>query len=210
MERLLEMLGVLAVMYAAYALSVKNWNYTSEAVREKRRAELKKQGLTNTFYFINARTQLVLTLISGGTFTLYWMFQQWRAVLRGFKRADGTPLTGGPFLRTLGTPFTFFSLAGIINRTCEYMRKPTAWPAGLWALIGLGGLACLLLPDARPLKLAGYFVLCAVPAVYQRRLNALPKNPVSAVPKLAEIAFTLLGIICVLAITLQLRRTLGK
>ena len=70
MERLLEMLGVLAVMYAAYALSVKNWNYTSESAREKRKTELKQQGLTNTFYFINARTQLVLTLASGGTFTL--------------------------------------------------------------------------------------------------------------------------------------------
>lgn len=207
MERLLEMLGVLAAMYAAYALSVKNWNYTSEAARAKRKAELKKLGLANTFYFINARTQLVLTLISGGTFTLYWMFQQWRAVLHGFKRSDATPLSGGPFLRTLGGMFTFFSLAGIINRTCEYMHKPAAWPAGVWGVIGLGGLVCACLAGTWQLKAAGYFFFCAVPAVYQRRLNALPKNPLSAMPKPAEITAALLGTVCALGIFYLLGRT---
>lgn len=210
MERLLEMLGVLAVMYAAYALSVKNWNYASEAAREKRKAELKKRGLTNTFYFINARTQLVLTLISGGAFTLYWLYQQWRAVLRGFKRTDGRPLFGGPLLRTLGGLFTFFSLAGIINRTCEYMRQPAAWPAGVWGPAGLIGLGCIFLPAAWPVKVAGYFVFCAVPAVYQRRLNALPKNPVPAAPKMAEIAAAAAGAVCVLGLVFVLRALLAK
>lgn len=205
MERLLEMLGVLAVMYAVYALSVKNWNYTSESVREKRKAELKKQGLTNTFYFINARTQLVLTLISGGTFTLYWMYQQWRAVQRGFKRTDGKTLAGGPLLRTLSAVVTFFSLAGIINRTCEYMHQPTAWPAGLWGLVGIGGLVSIVLPIQWPVKLLGYFLFCAVPAIYQRRLNALPKNPISAAPKLAELAAAAVGLIGVLGVALLLR-----
>lgn len=200
MERLLEMLGVLAVMYVLYALSVKNWDYTSEAAREKRKAELKKRGLTNTFYFINARTQLILTLASGGTFTLYWLYQQWRAVLRGFKRADGRPLKGGPLLRTLGGAFTFFSLAQIINRTCEYMRSPSAWHAGWWGLVWLGGLACALLSDGWPVKAAGYFMFCAVPAVYQRRLNALPKNPVPAAPKTAEIIAAAVGMACVLGL----------
>lgn len=210
MERLLEMLGVLAVMYVAYALSVKNWNYTSEAAREKRKAELKKQGLTNTFYFINTRTQLVLTLISGGTFSLYWTYQQWRAVLRGFKRADGKPLSGGPLVRTVGSVFTFFSLAGIINRTCEYMHQPTAWPAGLWGLVGLGGLVSVFLPIAWPVKLMGYFFFCAVPAIYQRRLNALPKTPVPAAPKMAELAATALGIVCVLGVMCLWRQLLTK
>lgn len=205
MERLLEMLGVLAVMYAAYALSVKNWDYTSEATREKRKAELKKRGLANTFYFINARTQLVLTLASGGTFTLYWLYQQWRAVLRGFRRADGTPLTGGPFLRTLGGAFTFFSLVSIINRTCEYMRRPTAWPAGLWGLVWLSGLVCVFLPAGWTVKTIGYFFFCAAPAVYQRRLNALPKTPVPASPKIAELAAAAAGLILVLAAVMACR-----
>lgn len=188
MERLLEMLGVLAFMYAAYALSVKNWNYASEAAREKRKAELKERGLTNTFYFIHARTLFALTLASGGLFTLYWMLQQWSAVLRGFRRTDGMPLKGGAFVRTLLAPFTFFTLAGIINRTCEYMRTRTAWPPALWGIVWLGGLACMFLASGNTAKAAGYILFCTVPAVYQRRLNALPKNPVPAAPKIKEIA----------------------
>lgn len=210
MERLLEMLGVLAVMYAAYALSIKNWNYTSEAAREKRKAELKKLGLTNTFYFINARTLLVLTLVSGGMFTFYWIYQQWRAVLRGFKRTDGVPLKGGPFLRTLGGAFTFFTLANLINRTCEYMRQPTAWPAGLWGLVWLTGLAGVFLPTEGTVKALGYLCFCAVPAIYQRRLNALPKTPVPAAPKLAELAATAAGLLCLLGIIMFLRMTFAK
>lgn len=210
MERLLEMLGVLAVMYAAYALSVKNWDYTSEAAREKRKAELKRQGLANTFYFINARTQLVLTLASGGTFTLYWLYQQWRAVLRGFKRTDGIPLTGGPLLRTLGGACTFFTLAGIINRTCEYMRRPAAWPAGLWGLVWLAGLVCVFLPAGWTVKALGYFFFCAAPAVYQRRLNALPKTPVPAAPKIAELAATAAGLVGLLGLIVLARILLAK
>lgn len=210
MERLLEMLGVLAVMYAGYALSVKNWDYTSEAAREKRKAELKKRGLANTFYFINARTQLVLTLASGGTFTLYWLYQQWRAVLRGFKRADGIPLKGGPFLRTLAGAFTFFSLASLINRTCEYMRHPTAWPAGLWGLVWLAGLACVFLPAGWTVKALGYFFFCAAPAVYQRRLNALPKTPVPASPKIAELAAAAAGLVGLLGLLVLARVVFAK
>ncbi len=125
MERLLEMLGV---MYAAYALSVKNWNYTSEAAREKRKTELKKEGLTNTFYFIHARTLFVLTVVSGGAFTLYWLLQQWHAVLRGFRRADGTSLKGKPFVRTLGGAFTFL---GFLPRKAGKAAKMISAAYGL-------------------------------------------------------------------------------
>lgn len=205
MERLFEMLCALAVMYAVYALSVKNWNYTSESAREKRKTELKQQGLTNTFYFINARTQLILTLLSGGTFTFYWMYQQWRAVLHGFRRLDGQPLKGGPLVRAAGGFITFFSLAGIINRTCEYMRAPAAWPAGLWGTLWLGGLVILFVPADWGFKAAGYFFFCAAPAVYQRRVNALPKNPVQGTPKLIELAAAGGGLILVLAAVMACR-----
>ncbi len=200
MERLLEMLGVLAVMYAAYALSVKNWNYTSEAAREKRKTELKKEGLTNTFYFIHARTLFVLTVVSGGAFTLYWLLQQWHAVLRGFRRADGTSLKGKPFVRTLSGAFTFFTLANLINRTCEYMHARTAWPPALWGIVWLGGLFFVFAPVSWATKAAGYLVFCAVPSVYQNRLNALPKTPVPASPKLPELLAAASGLAAVLTV----------
>lgn len=208
MERLLEMLGVLAVMYVAYALSVKNWDYTSEAAREKRKAELKKEGLTNTFYFIHARTLFGLNVASGGAFTLYWMLQQWHAVLHGFRRADGTSLKGKSFVRTLGGAFTFFTLANLINRTCEYMHARTAWPPALWGVVWLGGLICVFAPVSWATKAAGYLVFCAVPSVYQNRLNALPKTPVSASPKLSEVLAAAAGLVAVLAVA-AIYRTAG-
>ncbi len=134
------------------------------------------------------------------------MFQQWRAVLRGFRRLDGRPLKGGALVRTIGGFVTFFSLAGIINRTCEYMRAQTAWPAGLWGTLWLGGLTCVFLPVSWQAKAAGYLLFCAAPAVYQRRVNALPKNPVPAAPKLAEAATAALGLVCVLAAVMIVTR----
>ena len=101
MERLLGMLGVLAVAYAAYALSFKKWDYTSEAKRLERRKVLKAKGMSDTFYFIHARTLFVLNALSGGLFVFYWLYRQWQAVLYGFKRQDGTKLAGSALLRTV-------------------------------------------------------------------------------------------------------------
>ena len=203
MQRLLEMLLALAILYAVYALGMKKWNYTSQADREKRKTELKKLGLSNTFYFIHEYTFLVLNLASGGLFSFYWIYKQWQAVLQGFKRLEGGPLKHGAFVRTLGGGFTFFTLAALINRTCEYMRKKTAWPAGLWGTLWLGGLVLVFCPVGTSYRLTGYALFCLAPTVYQNRLNALPKEPISPAPKTAEIvacATGLIGTLCLLVL----------
>lgn len=205
MERLIEMLGTLALLYAGYALSVKKWDYSSEAQREKRQTELKRLGLANTFYFINARTQFLLTLLSGGLFSFYWMYQQWKAVLHGFKRSDGKPLKGGALVRAAGGFYFFFRLAGIINRTCEYMRHKTALPAGVWGCLWLAGLICALAPLAPSARIAGYLIFCAAPAAYQRRLNVLVKNPLPGKPKMTELIAAALGLLCTLAAAAVIR-----
>ena len=129
MEQFLQMAGVLAALYIAYALTLKKWDYASEAKRTERRTQLKELGLSNTFYFIHAGTLLILNAVSGGLFVLYWLFRQWKAVLTGFRRLSGQPLSGGTFMRTLGGAVTFFELNALICRTCEYMRKKIALSA---------------------------------------------------------------------------------
>ena len=205
MQRLLEMLLALAILYAVYALGMKKWNYTSQADREKRKTELKKLGLSNTFYFIHEYTFLVLNLASGGLFSFYWIYKQWQAVLQGFKRLEGGPLKHGAFVRTLGGGFTFFTLAALINRTCEYMRKKTAWPAGLWGTLWLGGLMLVFCPFGTFYRLTGYALFCLAPVVYQNRLNALPKGPVSPAPKTAEIVACAAGLLVALALAVLIR-----
>ena len=66
MEQFLQMAGVLAALYIAYALTLKKWDYASEAKRTERRTQLKELGLSNTFYFIHAGTLLILNAVSGG------------------------------------------------------------------------------------------------------------------------------------------------
>ena len=99
MEQFLQMAGVLAALYIAYALTLKKWDYASEAKRTERRTQLKELGLSNTFYFIHAGTLLILNAVSGGLFVLYWLFRQWKAALTGFRRLSGQPLSGGAFFR---------------------------------------------------------------------------------------------------------------
>ena len=50
MERLLEMVGVLSMLYVAYALTLGKWNYDSPTTREKRKEELKKPYIKALFY----------------------------------------------------------------------------------------------------------------------------------------------------------------
>lgn len=205
MERLIEMVCVLAVLYAGYALGMKRWNYTSQADREKRRTQLKTLGLSNTFYFIHAGTLFFLILCSGGTFVFYWIYQQWKAILQGFKRLDGTPLPKGPFIRTLGCFVTFYSLGSIINRTCEYMRKPVSWSPVWWGTLWLGGLFTLLLCDDISLRLFGAFLFCLAPTIYQRRLNLLPKKPLPITPKPKELIAAAFGLTLFLGLCITVR-----
>ncbi len=195
MERLVEMLVIIGLLYAGYALTLQKWTYFTQADWEKRKTALKTQGLANTFYFINARTQFLLTLVSGGLFTFYWLYKQWSSVLQGFRRLEGGPLRFGPFLRTLGGCFTFFSLGGIINRTCEYMHKKPALPAAIWGLLWLGGLAAVFAPLPVGWRITGYLFFCAAPAAFQRRLNVLPKTAPSAWPKITELLVAIAGFI---------------
>lgn len=206
MERLIEMLAVLALIYAGYALGIKRWSYAaSQADREKRRTELKAQGLSNTFYFIHAGTLFFLILLSGGTFTFYWLYQQWKAVLHGFKRSDGTTLKYGPLVRTLAGAITFFSLGNIINRTCEYMHKTPAWPAAWWGFWWICGLVLLFCPVGILGRILGALLFCAAPVAFQHRLNALPKTQIPVYPKPKEWLATAFGLTIVVSLFLCLR-----
>ena len=206
MERLIEMLVIIGVLYAGYALTLQKWTYVTQADWEKRKTFLKTRGLTNTFYFIHARTLFLLTLLSGGLFNFFWLYKQWKSVLQGFRRLEGGPLRFGPFLRALGGLFTFFSLGGIINRTCEYMHKKPALPATLWGLMWLGGIALIFLPIPTGWRITGYILWCGVPAVFQRRLNVLPKVTPSAWPKITELLVASVGFAICAAVLFILRQ----
>ena len=122
------------------------------------------------------------------------MFQQWKVIVHGFKRSDGQTLKYGPLVRTLASAVTFFPLAGIINRTCEYMRRPPAWPAAWWGSLWLGGLIMAFLPQGPLVRGIGIFLFCLAPAALQHRLNALPKTRLSAKPKPKEFVAAALGL----------------
>ena len=205
MERLLQMLGVLAALYAAYALSIKKWDYETEAQRTARRTFLKSKGLSNTFYFIHAGTLFLLNLLSGGLFAFYWLYRQWQAVLHGFRRLSAKPLKHGPFLRAVGGFGTFFSLNAIICRTCEYMHHKAPLPPWVWGTAWLAGLAGTLAGPDVTTRAAGYLVFCAAPALLQRRLNALPKETIPPQPKPAEIAAAALALLLALGLLVAWR-----
>lgn len=205
MQRFLEMLTVVGVLYIAYKLTLSQWNYSTEADRKKRKNLLKKKGLSNRFYFMGARTLWLLNICSGGLFCFYWFYKQWQMIFTGFKRLDGRPLSASPFWRALGGFFTFFSLGGIINRTCEYLRKRPALPAALWGLMWWGGLVATFLPTELWVRICGYLLFCAAPAAFQNRLNALLEEPLPLKPKPAEIVATTVGLLVTLTAVLLVR-----
>ena len=202
------MVGVLVALYIAYRISLGKWDYTSPQKRQERKTELKTAGLSSRFYFMHAWTQRVLTLLSGGLFTFYWLYKQWQQVLSGFKRLDGTPLQGGAFRRAVGGIWSFFSLAELVNRTAEYMRKPTSWPAALWGTLWLGGLVLVFCPVHYGWRILGYLLWCLTPSVYQRRINSLTSEHISAFPRTIEILVTLCGAACALGIVTLVRALL--
>ncbi|MBO7190672.1 MAG: hypothetical protein J6V32_00980 [Elusimicrobiaceae bacterium] len=210
MERLLEIIGIVVGMYVIYALTMGKWNYTSQAQREHRKTELKEAGLSVRFYFMHPRTQFVLTLASGGIFTLYWLYKQWSRVLRGFKRLDGTPLSGSAWGRALGGWWSFFALGNLINRTCEYMQKETSWPSWLWGSVWLSGLGLVFVPVEMEYRLAGFVIFCFVPTVLQRRINTLTAEHIPAFPRAVEIVVMLLGAVCVVGCVMAWHQFLGR
>ncbi|GEM_PF-2512592 len=209
MKQLFEMIAVLVGMYVVYALTMGKWNYTSQARQEQRKTQLKEAGLSVRFYFMHPRTQFLLTLASGGVFTLYWLYKQWSQILRGFKRLDGTPLPGTAWGRALGGWWSFFALANLINRTCEYMQKETSWPSWLWGPVWLGGLGLVFIPVEISYRVAGFIIFCLVPVIFQRRLNTLTSEHISAFPRTVEIIVTLLGAACVTGAVMVWRKFLG-
>ena len=210
MEQLVEMIAVLVVMYVVYALTMGKWNYTSAALREQRKNELKEAGVSVRFYFTHPLTQFLLTVASGGIFTLYWLYKQWSQILRGFKRLDGTPLPGTAFGRMLNGYWNFLVLGNLLNRTCEYMGKETSWPSWLWGTAWLGGLVLVFVPVAGLYRTAGFLFFCFVPCVFQRRINTLTSEHISAFPRAVEIIVTLLGVVCVAGAVVAWRKFVGN
>ncbi len=193
MERLLEMLGAIAAVYIVYKLGMGKWDYTSPHKRNQRKTELKEEGLSTRFYFMQPRTQWVMTAVSGGLFTFYWVYAQWKQIASGFKRLDGSSLEGGAFRRAVGSVWSMFALMNIINRTCEYMHKRMSWPSWLWGTLWLAGLVVIFCPVPVWVRVLGYIVWCSVPVIFQRRLNTLTHKHISAWPRAVEIIFMLLG-----------------
>lgn len=198
MTDLLQLAAVLVVLYALYAATLKKWNYTTEDQRIKRRVVLKQRGMSSTFYFIHNKTLLFLNLFSGGVFTLFWLFKQWKAICFGFRRLDNTPLKFGPFLRTLFGFISFFQLVALVNRTCEYTRRPIALPPFIWGTVWLCSLIGIFWTNGWN-KLIPYLLWCYVPCAVQDKINGLTSKALSPKPKMSEATAAVFGLACVAA-----------
>lgn len=172
MERWMDFVLVFGGLYAIYFFTLRRWDYTSEAKRKADKEELKRKGLSNAYYFSGAGKLFAYLFITGGVYVLYWFYKQWKAIAKGYLNSAKTPLKGWPVIRAFFGFVTFYQLAGIINRTCKYMRKPPAGAAWfsctLW-LVSLAG--AVVLPSWY--KLAALAVFCAIVARFQARVNAL-------------------------------------
>lgn len=200
MQRLFEIILVCTVMYVVYALTVKNWDYHSEAKRKELRLRFKELGMSNVFFFTGTLKLFVLNVLSGGFFVFYWLYMQWKAVLSGFQRLNRKPLQYGPALRTVFFFISVYQLGGIINRTCIYMRKTPNLPAWFWGTVWIVSLIGVFAFPALWAQAAAYLLFCAVPALMQRRLNALPESAIPNTPKPAEIIAAACGLVFTLAL----------
>ena len=97
MERLWSILIGIAILYAAYALGMKRWDYDSPAKREELKTRIKERGLSTRFYFISAGRLLGLNILCGGLFVFYWSYKQWQAVYAGYKSTSGHMPKRRPF-----------------------------------------------------------------------------------------------------------------
>lgn len=177
MERLWSILIGIAILYAAYALGMKRWDYDSPAKREELKTRIKERGLSTRFYFISAGRLLGLNILCGGLFVFYWSYKQWQAVYAGYKSTSGHMPKGGPFLRAVFTFITFYQFNAILNRTCQYMRKKPALSPVIWGTLLWAGLAAAFIP-ALPVfwRILGGVMFIFAPYALQRRVNALPKE----------------------------------
>lgn len=206
MEKLTPILAGITLLYLVYVLGMRKWDYTSAAKRQEQKLQLQKKGLSVRYYFTSPGTLLFFTLISGGLFTFYWLYKQWQAIRAGYKNAAHTPLKYPPFVRTLLSPVFFFSLIGIINRTCLYLRKPAAWPAWFWGTLWLAGGFAVCLPLPVYFRITGVLVFSLPPYVLQKHINSLPKQLPATKVKLPEIVGLLVCWLCWAGIFLWLRQ----
>lgn len=210
MEKIWQIIIGLAVFYAAYALSLKKWDYDSAAKREEAKLRLKRAGLSVRYYFIPANRLLVLNALSGGFFFWYWSYKQWQAVTAGYKNAAGGALKYGPLARAVFSFISFYQLTAVVNRTCAYMRKRPALPAVFWGSALAGGFTAACLPCLSPWwRAAGAALYIAAPYALQKRINALPKEPPPSRLKTNEILWVGLGWL-VWACVWAAARCLGK
>ena len=194
MERLISILAGIGILYAIYALGLKNFDYTSEQKRLQIKDQIKQEGLSTSFYFINAKRLLFFEMLSGGLFIFYWAYKQWQAILRGYKNTSGKKLSAGPLIRSLLIAISIYQLTAIINRTCVYMRKVPAFPPLIWGTALWGGAvaACLPILAGGWRVLGGVFCLAA-PYVLQQHINSLPKELPPSRIKVMEIVWIVLS-----------------
>jgi hypothetical protein len=177
MEKLIKIIIGFALLYGAYALFLKRWDYTSQAKRAQEKQRLKEAGMSACYFFIFPKKLLLLNALSGGIFFFYWSYKQWQAILSGYKNLAGTKLKFGPLTRAIFALFSFYQLLAIVNRTCVYMRKPQAlshlfWGTALW--VG----AVLPLVPVLPwwARLLGAVLFIYAPFVAQTHINLLPSD----------------------------------
>lgn len=194
MERWLDFVVVFGGLYAIYFFTLRRWDYTTEAKIRAQREELKRQGLSNAYYFSGARKLFVYIFITGGIYAFYWLYKQWKAVSKGYLNTARQPLKGWPVLRALLGFITFYQLAGIINRTCLYMHKRpsmAAWFSGtVWIICAAGS---IILPGWY--KLACLAIFAAVAARLQYRLNTLTGKEVPNRFQIADIAPVIISLL---------------
>lgn len=188
MEKLWSILTGIAILYAAYALGMKNWDYASAAKRDELKNRLMERGLSVRYYFIPTRRLFVLNLFCGGLFGFFWSYKQWQAVLAGYQNTTGKMPAGGAFLRAVFTFITFYQFNAILNRTCLYMRKKPTLPVMIWGTLLWGGLAAACLPALPAFwRITGGILFVLAPCMLQKRVNALPKKLPSSRIKAAEL-----------------------
>ena len=188
MDRLPSILLAIALLYAFYVLGTRKWDYASEAKRQAQKERLQKEGLAVCYYFISGRKFLLLNLLGGGLFSLYWGYKQWQAIRAGYKNAAGTQLKGGPFIRAVFILFSFYQLTAIVNRTCLYMHKRPSFTHLFWGTAFWGGLAAACVPQVpAPWRIAGAAAFFFAPYFIQQRINTLPKTLPPSRLKMAEL-----------------------
>ena len=177
MEKFLHILIGFAVIYGAYFFLRSKINYTSEEKKLERRTFLKKQGLSACYFFIPPKKLLILNVLSGGFFFYYWLYKQWQAVLSGYKNSDGTFPRFGAFLRALFGLFSFYQLAAIVNRTCEYMHKNIGFSHLFWGtVVWLGPTLFFISALAAWVRIVAAIAFLSAPYFLQKNINSLPKG----------------------------------